>query len=106
MSLKRRFLYLFLVLCGISFVVVLFLYGFSGEVVQAKGMIGMKERDLLFTATFIMFIIVVPVSILTLVIAWKYREGNKKAKRYCTTKAVSSAKSPSVTPMKRKVFSM
>lgn len=44
-----------------------------------KGMIAEKERNLFFLATKLMLLIVVPVYILTLAFAWKYRSGNNKA---------------------------
>jgi cytochrome o ubiquinol oxidase subunit 2 len=45
-----------------------------------KGIIALKERNLLFLLQAIMLIVVVPVYILTFIFAWKYRAGNKKAK--------------------------
>ena len=49
-------------------------------VLQPKGMIGVKQRDLMVISTLLMFIVVIPVFILTLAFAWKYRESNKSAK--------------------------
>jgi cytochrome o ubiquinol oxidase subunit 2 len=49
-------------------------------VLEPKGMIGHKERELIITASLLMLIVVVPVFILTWVFAWKYREDNAKAK--------------------------
>ncbi len=49
-------------------------------VLEPKGIIGMKEKDLMVTASLLMLIVVVPVFILTWVFAWKYRETNEKAK--------------------------
>jgi cytochrome o ubiquinol oxidase subunit 2 len=48
-------------------------------VLNPKGWIGMRQRDLLVTATLLMLVIVVPVFVLTCYIAWKYRASNKKA---------------------------
>ena len=48
-------------------------------VLDPKGMIAAKQRDLLIASTLIMLIVVVPVIIMTLVFAWKYRESNQKA---------------------------
>lgn len=45
-----------------------------------KGDIALKERDLMIASTLLMLIIVVPVFVLTFVFAWRYREGNHKAK--------------------------
>ena len=47
------------------------------EVLNPKGIIGAKERDLLITASLLMLIVVVPVFILLWYISWVYREGNE-----------------------------
>ncbi|MFC4626391.1 ubiquinol oxidase subunit II [Daeguia caeni] len=44
-----------------------------------KGQVGMEERDLIILATCIMLLVVVPVIVLTLCFAWKYRASNEKA---------------------------
>lgn len=49
-------------------------------VLNPKGIIALKEKNLLITATLLMLIVVIPVFILTFFIAWRYREGNEKAK--------------------------
>lgn len=49
-------------------------------VLNPKGIIALKERDLIVIATLLMLIVVIPVFILMFVFAWKYREGNQKAK--------------------------
>ncbi|MBS0629249.1 MAG: ubiquinol oxidase subunit II [Verrucomicrobia bacterium] len=49
-------------------------------VLDAKGMIGKKEADLIITASLLMLIVVIPVYILTLFFAWKYREGGRNAR--------------------------
>ena len=49
-------------------------------VLDPKGMIGEKERDLIITASLLMLIVVIPVFILLWVFAWKYRSSNGKAK--------------------------
>lgn len=48
-------------------------------VLNPKGMIGVKESDLILTSCLLMLIIVVPVFILMAFFAWRYREGNEKA---------------------------
>jgi len=47
---------------------------------EPKGLIAMKERELILTASLLMLIVVVPVLLLTMFFAWRYREGNEKAK--------------------------
>src|SRR6266513_2674966 len=49
-------------------------------VLDPKGLIASKERDLMLTATLLMLVVVIPVFILTFFIAWKYRAGNTKAR--------------------------
>ncbi len=49
-------------------------------VLNPKGMIGIKQKELLVTATWLMMIVVIPVYIMTLLFAWRYREKNTKAK--------------------------
>ncbi|HVQ44824.1 MAG TPA: ubiquinol oxidase subunit II [Candidatus Saccharimonadia bacterium] len=48
-------------------------------VLNPKGTIAADERQLIVTATMLMLLIVVPVLVLTFVIAWRYRAGNTKA---------------------------
>lgn len=59
---------------------IIFIRQKSIAVFQPAGTIASQERDLMLIATFLMLIVVVPVFILTAVIAWRYREGNTKAK--------------------------
>jgi cytochrome o ubiquinol oxidase subunit 2 len=49
-------------------------------VLDPRGTIALQEKHLLSTATWLMLLIVVPVFLLTIVIAYHYRAGNKKAK--------------------------
>ena len=49
-------------------------------VLNPAGSIGAQQKDLLIKATLLMLIVVIPVFILTFAFAWRYREGNKKAK--------------------------
>lgn len=48
-------------------------------VLDPKGLIGFKERNLIVIATLLMLIVVIPVLILTVFITHKYREDNEKA---------------------------
>lgn len=52
----------------------------SIDVLNAKGLIGIKEGDLIVTACLLMLIVVIPVYILTWFFAWRYKESNVKAK--------------------------
>ncbi|QCP54662.1 ubiquinol oxidase subunit II [Trinickia violacea] len=49
------------------------------DVLDPKGSIGAAEKALIGTSTFAMLIVVIPVIILTLVFAWRYRASNRKA---------------------------
>jgi len=44
-------------------------------VLEPKGLISMKERELIITCSALMLIVVIPVLVLSVVFAWKYREG-------------------------------
>jgi cytochrome o ubiquinol oxidase subunit 2 len=58
----------------------LFLVHGSGFVLLApSGSVGIAERDLMMRALYLMLIVVVPVVILAIFIAWHYREGNSRA---------------------------
>lgn len=57
-----------------------YLGGQSIDVLEPAGMIGVKEKDIIVTASLLMMIVVVPVFIMTLIFAWIYRESNEKAK--------------------------
>jgi cytochrome o ubiquinol oxidase subunit 2 len=49
-------------------------------VLDPKGPIALAERDLLFDAFYVMMLVIVPIIILTLWFAWKYRATNTEAK--------------------------
>ena len=67
-------------LLGVGFLPAKYLASHNIAVLNPKGLIALQERDLMITVTLLMLIVVVPVFILTFVIAWRYREGNTKAK--------------------------
>lgn len=77
---KSKFLFFILILIGLVVSVTLFLNTHNIAVLNPKGLIALKERKLLITATFLMFIVVIPVFIITFAFAWKYRANNTKAK--------------------------
>lgn len=49
-------------------------------VLEPKGPIGMAQRNLFYISSLLMFIVIIPVFVLALLFAWRYREGNKGAK--------------------------
>ncbi len=53
---------------------------FRMTLLDPAGLIALKERDLMITATLVMLIIVIPVFVLTIWFAIRYRENNHKAK--------------------------
>lgn len=57
----------------------IWLRGMTIPVLEPKGIIAHKERNLMFAALLLSLIVVVPVFTLAIVFSWKYREGNKKA---------------------------
>jgi cytochrome o ubiquinol oxidase subunit 2 len=61
------------------FLPLLLLSGCNWALMDPQGPIGRAEKSLIFTAVFLMLIVVVPTIILTLVFAWHFRAGNKKA---------------------------
>lgn len=58
---------------------VMLLGGCNMEILSPKGDIGMQERTLLFTATGLMLLVVIPVIFMIVAFAWKYRASNTKA---------------------------
>jgi len=65
---------------GLLFVFAALLAGCDSAVLNPKGQIGHDEKTLLITATVLMLLIVIPVIVMTLVFAWKYRASNTKAR--------------------------
>lgn len=57
----------------------LLLGGCSFELLSPQGPVGARERDLILLATGVMLMVVIPVIVLTLVFAWRYRETNTEA---------------------------
>lgn len=76
---KKKFKVLFFILLTLAVIAlsVVYLSTINIAVLHPKGMIALKERNLFIIITLIMLIVVIPVFILTWVISWKYREGNK-----------------------------
>lgn len=64
-------------------------------VLDPKGPIALAERDLLFDAFYVMMLVIVPIIILTLWFAWKYRATNTKATY--TPKWANSVKIDAIT---------
>jgi len=58
---------------------VMLLGGCNMEILSPKGDIGIQEKTLLLTATGLMLLVVIPVLIMIVAFAWKYRASNTKA---------------------------
>jgi cytochrome o ubiquinol oxidase subunit 2 len=57
----------------------LLLAGCNLELLSPKGSIGEQEKNLILISMFVMLMVVIPVIVLTLVFAWRYRDSNTKA---------------------------
>ncbi len=80
-NLKKKLKFAFLILASVIILIqmVLFLYSQNMAVLNPKGLIALKEKELLIITTLLMLIVVVPALALTVFVCWKYRAGNKKA---------------------------
>ncbi|WP_374439883.1 ubiquinol oxidase subunit II [Pseudomonas panipatensis] len=63
----------------LSLLPLLTLGGCNMTLFDPKGQIGADEKSLIITATLLMLLVVIPVIIMTLAFAWKYRASNTKA---------------------------
>lgn len=62
-------------LCNIALTsAVLALSGCKGGILDPKGQIGIDEKNLIIIATVLMLLVVIPVIVMTLYFAWKYRD--------------------------------
>lgn len=82
MSKKTKLTIAVLILLSIAVVTIAATYLSSKNIfiLNPKGTIADKQRNLIILATALMSLVIVPVFALTFGIAWRYREGNKKAK--------------------------
>ena len=55
------------------------LNGCDNALLNPKGQVGLDERNLIITSTLLMLIVVIPVIIMTLWFAWRYRASNTKS---------------------------
>ncbi|HET6747135.1 MAG TPA: ubiquinol oxidase subunit II [Candidatus Saccharimonadales bacterium] len=65
---------------GLGGIFYFLLHGADIAVLNPKGQIADKQRDLMIIATILGMSVVLPVFIMLFVFAWKYREGNTKAR--------------------------
>ncbi|BAK75336.1 cytochrome o ubiquinol oxidase subunit II [Pseudogulbenkiania sp. NH8B] len=67
------------ILRGLPLAAAALLSGCQGGILDPKGQIAADEKSLIITATVLMLLVVVPVILMTLGFAWKYRASNKSA---------------------------
>ncbi len=70
---------LIVVLTAAGFIAASFMPEVNIAVLNPKGAVALQQRDLMIITTLLMLVVVIPVFVLTFMIAWKYRAGNKKA---------------------------
>ena len=75
----RIALYIFLVLWLFG-LLVFYLHHSNFAVLNPKGLVAARERQLMIITVLLGLLVIVPVYIMTFFIAWRYREGNSKAK--------------------------
>lgn len=76
---KKKYKVLFFILLSLGLIIlsIVYLGSIDIAVLNPKGMIAIKERNLFIEITLIMLIVVIPVFVLSWVISWKYRAGNQ-----------------------------
>ena len=67
-------------LFGLLGLIILLLNGCKAVILNPHGMVASNEKRLIIIATSLMLVVVIPVFIMTIGFAWKYRESNTKAK--------------------------
>lgn len=75
-----KFILIVLLFLGACALTALYISTHSMAVLDPKGIIGEKERDLIATSSQLMLIVVVPVFIFALIFSWRYRASNAKAR--------------------------
>jgi cytochrome o ubiquinol oxidase subunit 2 len=80
MNKKIKIVFSVLLLIAVLWLSLLFVDINKLSVLNPKGIIALKEYRLIVISTFMMLIVVVPVFIMTVFFAWKYRADNTKAK--------------------------
>ena len=85
MGKKYKFFLLVVALAAIGLATALFIALSRADVLNPAGEIARKEFNLMIFTVVLMLVIIIPVFVMTFMIAWKYREGNKKNKKYSPT---------------------
>jgi cytochrome o ubiquinol oxidase subunit II len=79
MGKTHKIVFLVVLSLVILLLTILFLQDKNIAILNPQGIIASKERRLMYIATLLSLIVVVPVFVMTFVIAWRYREGNDHA---------------------------
>lgn len=79
---KKRLLFFAVSVIIMAVVGFLLLQGKNIPVLNPQGVVAEKQRDLIVFTVLLSAVVVIPVYILLFVISWKYREGNRKPKKY------------------------
>src|SRR6185369_8819977 len=82
MSRKKRVAAAAIVGLGLVAVLVLLLQKLHFAVLDPKGAIAHEQRSIIIFTVILSLFVVIPVYVLTIAIAWRYREQNKKAKHH------------------------
>ncbi len=80
MKAKYKIILSVLMLIAATALTTFYVYTHDIEVLNPKGLIGLKERELIVTASLLMLIVVIPVFAFTIYFSWKYRASNEKAR--------------------------
>jgi cytochrome o ubiquinol oxidase subunit 2 len=62
------------------FPLILLISGCNSVVLDPSGDVAVRQRDLLVQSTLLMLVIIIPVMVLTVLYAWRYRASNKQAR--------------------------
>lgn len=79
MKANHKFAIAFLTFITLAFATILYPYAINSAILDPKGLIALREQDLMYIASLLMLIVVIPVFILTFAICWRYRASNKSA---------------------------
>ncbi len=80
MNKKLKIFLAFATSVAIIGLLVVLVRGHTVDILQPQGQIAERQRNLIIFASLLSLIVLIPVYILTVSIAWKYRESNRKAK--------------------------
>lgn len=77
---KIQIAFLIALIAGFLTAAAIYLHGSNIAILNPKGPVALKERNLIYFALALSLLVVIPVYVLTVVFAWRYRESNTKAK--------------------------